>query len=84
MNRLSFRGLRERNPVGSAPSTALRAHGIEGCDVHREADNSSGADPLQSEHFYSTLKRLAATVRLCMPPHESHAYGVRESITQIP
>ncbi|MCP4897514.1 MAG: S9 family peptidase [bacterium] len=51
--------------------------------IHGEADNNSGTFPLQSRRYYSALKGLGATVRLCMLPHESHGYRARESMMHM-
>lgn len=51
--------------------------------IHGDSDNNSGTYPLQSRRFYSALKGLGATVRLCMLPHESHGYRARESLAHM-
>jgi len=51
--------------------------------IHGEADNNSGAYPMQSKRYFNALKGLGATVRLVMFPKESHGYRAKETILHL-
>jgi dipeptidyl aminopeptidase/acylaminoacyl peptidase len=51
--------------------------------IHGEADNNSGAFPIQSERLFQAIKGNGGTARLVMLPHKSHSYRARESVLHV-
>ena len=48
-----------------------------------QADPNPGTYPMQSERLFAAIKGLGGTARLCLIPHEGHAYRARESIMHV-
>ncbi|MEQ1631798.1 MAG: prolyl oligopeptidase family serine peptidase [Planctomycetota bacterium] len=48
--------------------------------IHGEDDDNQGTWPLQSQRLFAAIKGHGGQARLCMLPHEAHAYRARESV----
>ena len=51
--------------------------------IHGEEDSNSGTYPVQSKRMFAALDSLGKTARLCLLPHEDHAYAAEESILHM-
>ncbi len=51
--------------------------------IHGEIDQNPGTVPMQSEKLYDAARGVGGTVRLVMPPYESHGYRAMESTEHV-